>query len=795
MGLHTLAAAAVIAQWLANSPGSWPVELVAAGIALFLALASVLLGLPRPRRLTVVAAAVIAAVSAQRTAAVRHVPEEPGHVASLLAGAEQSASAVRLRGFIAEPPFARSRGLVLLVECAELLAPGAGPIHGRVALSVQHPGQSWEAGDSIVFETRLRRIRNFGNPGEFDWAGWNARRGVHVSGFAWDDRDLLRGAAAGPERSRDRVRVRLTRAILAAERAPLQARALLAALVTGDRRALLPETNDSMRASGLAHTLSISGMHMGLVGGAIFWLVLRLCLPTRLVRAGFDTYRLAAPCAMVGLLGYGAISGGGVAVARSLLMSLLVLIVLTVGRRANAGLALSAAALCLTLAEPDIACDVGFQLSFAAVAGLLAQHRSMAALGRLRPRPVAWVVSALWLSIVAAAVTAPLTAQHFHRVSWIAPLANLLAAVPVAVTVTLGLAAAALHWVLPAASVLGFEGAAWAAEVVLRIATVMSRLPAAESSLAAPGWLLTGALTTLMLASALPAGARRRLRVILAALSAALVVDAWHARFRADRLDVVFVSVGQGDATIVRLPGGRVVVSDAGPPGRGRLAVAPYLRRLRVGRIDYLVASHVQDDHWGGLPELAEQFDIGEFWHPGGSCAVPRFAEFTETLTRRGVRVIDAGREHERGWPLRRAGEEGWSVEALWPADAVGSCAANDRSVVLAIRFAGRALLLTGDIEASAEQALSRSGDVRADILKVPHHGSATSSTPAFIAAVGAAAAVASVGQGNRYGFPRAEVEERYRARGTAFFRTDRDGAVIATLEATGIAVHAAKRR
>jgi competence protein ComEC len=536
-------------------------------------------------------------------------------------------------------------------------------------------------------------------------------------------------------------------------------------------------------------------MHMSLVGGGILWLVIRLLRPTSIVRAGFDTARLAAPCAIVAVLGYAAISGGGVAVARSVLMSLLALGALAVGLRSGAGTGLSLAALALGLAEPGVANDAGFQLSFAAVAALLSQRQSLTVLGRLRPRPIAWMVSAFWLSLVAAGATAPLTAQHFHRVSWISPVANLAAAIPIAGAVALGLAAAVLHLFVPQAAALGFEGAAWSAHVVLRVAASAARLPFAESAVIAPGWPLVVCFSAFAASSALPEAGRRRVRVAIAIVSFGLVTAMWHERFRTDRLDVVFVSVGQGDATVVRLPGGRVLVVDAGLPGRGRLAVAPYLRRLHVGRVDYLVASHVQDDHWGGLPEVAEEFEIGEFWHPGGACEIPRFMDFTRALTDRGIDVIDVGALHGRGGILRRTGPEGWRIEAVWPTDAEGGCSANDRSIVLSIRYAGRTLVLTGDIEAATEHTLARVGGVSADLLKVPHHGSATSSTPEFLAAVAPAVAVASVGGNNRYGFPRPEVEARYRDAGASFFRTDRDGAVVATVGATCMTVRAAKRR
>jgi competence protein ComEC len=257
------------------------------------------------------------------------------------------------------------------------------------------------------------------------------------------------------------------------------------------------------------------------------------------------------------------------------------------------------------------------------------------------------------------------------------------------------------------------------------------------------------------------------------------------ARYRTDRMDVVFAAVGQGDATVLRMPGGEVVVVDGGPPGRGRSAVAPLLRRMGIGRIDVLVATHVQDDHWGGLPELAEELEIAELWHPGGTCTQPRFAELVDSLRSRGVRVTDVGAAlaaaHAAGAgrpAIRRRGEAGWTLRALWPREAHGRCDANDRSVVVLAAFGRSRLLLGGDVEHAAEHAIARLGRLRAGVLKAPHHGSRTSSSDALLDAVRPALSVVSCGTLNRYGFPHPQVSARYAARGVPLLRTDRAGAI-----------------
>ncbi|MEE8312658.1 MAG: ComEC/Rec2 family competence protein, partial [Candidatus Binatia bacterium] len=389
---------------------------------------------------------------------------------------------------------------------------------------------------------------------------------------------------------------------------------------------------------------------------------------------------------------------------------------------------------------------------------------------------------------------APLVALHFHRVSWVAPAANLAATVPVAMTVLLGLVGAAVWSFSPQAAVPLFSLASAGAASIVFIAGAFAALPFAETAVPAPGPLLAAVLVALVSVTAFRSA--RGLAVGLAVVAVVLVVVAAHARYRTDRMDLVFASVGQGDATIVRLPGGRVIVVDAGGRGRGRLVVAPLLRRMHVGRIDYLVLTHVQTDHWGGAPYLSADMEVGEVWHPGGGCESASFASFLDGLVRSGVRVVDvAAHWKARGRPVTRAGGEGWRIDAPWPRHG-GRCDDNDRSVVLRIMYGDTSILLPGDLEQRAERALVGAGAaLSADILKVPHHGSATSSTPAFLDAVGARFAVVSAGLANGYGFPRPEVVERYRERGMQLFRTDLDGAIHVVVDADGARAVAAKHR
>jgi len=785
--VEVVAVAALAGQWCAAGPCSWSRLVLAVAPLLGLTIASG----PRPR--TVLAMLTVAVLSMWQ---VRHALEprsEPGHVLEVLAGSSRTASRVRVEGRVRSVRVRDGASTRIVVEVERVGRQSRRRMHGCVALYVRIGGGDVVSGERIAFESTLRRIENFGNAGEPDWAAWNARRGVFVTGFAWNADDIER--LAGRSGRRAGIRSELGAAI-----GTEGSRGLVAALVTGDRRGLSAEVVGTVRAAGLSHVLAISGLHVGLVAGVALWVARIVLLRTRIARGGLDVYRPAVVGALTAMAAYAFVSTAGVSIARAMVMGSVALWPVFTGGRGRPFRGLAWAALAVAFGAPGAVVEPGFQLSFAAAGAIVAwgartrsRRGEPRAAGRVR-RVSARVASAMAISTLAWAATAPLVALHFHRVSWIAPAANLAAAVPVAATVLLGLLGAALWSFSPVAAVPLFWLASMGAASIVFIARAFAALPFAETAVPAPGPPLAAVLVGLVLAVA--CGSARRLAAALSVAAAVLIAAAGHARYSADRMDVVFASVGQGDATIVRLPGGHVAVVDAGRPGRGRLVVAPLLRRMHIGRIDYLILTHVQTDHWGGAPYLSDDMDVGEVWHPGGGCASASFASFLEALVQRGTVVVNvAAHWAARGGPVAREGGEGWLLDAPWPRHE-GQCDDNDRSVVLRITYRGSSVLLPGDLEQRAERALVAAGvPLSADVLKVPHHGSATSSTPAFLDAVGARVAVVSAGLANGYGFPRPEVLGRYRERDVQLFRTDLDGSIHVVVDTDGVRVATAKRR
>ena len=781
MAVYLAALAAFSAAWCCAAglpvlPGQWFERLLPALICAAWAGCSVARGLVGKRTLLAV---VLLALLVGWRALPPVEPPPDGHVTGLLKGSSRSTGALAFEADVVSVIGNASGGSRLLLDGVETA--DSGRLDGRMVLYLRHGGEGSLAGKRIALSSTLRRISDFGNPGESSWRDWNGRRGVCVRAWGGSAQGL---ADLGPSRGFDAALAR-ARAELAADirhgRGP--GAGLVAALITGHRDGISPDDLAAIRDSGLGHLLAISGLHIGLVAATVYALLHGLLLALPRLPVLYDVRRPALFAALATAVAYGLMAGGRVPVLRAVIMLALPSLLLWAGRRTAAGHGLALACVSLLLWRGGMADEAGFQLSFAAVCGLML-------LGWARRLPEGhtrgWTrrtVDYLAVCLVAWYCTAPLAAQHFGRLSLVAPLVNLPALPLVAVTVTLALASAFCWFFLPLlfSPLLGL--AEFFAELLFGLARLGAGIPGAGLNVVAPGWPL------LMLLLAGPPlllfSKRRRLTagLLLVAVTACLSL-AWQQRWTQDSLEIVFASVGQGDSTLLRLPGGRVLLVDGGPPGRGNLVLSPLLRRMQIGRVDTMLATHVQSDHWGGFEDLLERVEAGRFVWPGGRCESSSFGRFLERLDRAGVPVVT--RHGKARLSLAGGGGAGrLRLRILNPPDGSGECASNDRSLVLLLAWRGRRVLLTGDIESRAEslvlQGLERGR--RLDVIKVPHHGSSSSSTAGLVNRACPALAVASAGHDNRWGFPRPEVVARWQRAGCNFLSTSQQGAVRVLLE------------
>ena len=705
-----------------------------------------------------------------------------------------------IRGVVAEAPRRAPDGARLVVDVVATRRGGDWqPARGRLQVVVVDVALPWEAGDGIEALVAVRAPRNFGNPGEFDYRGHLARRGITASGYARGDGGWRR-VPAPADWWTPFARWRAATARTLAATLPPDDAAIAAALLVGDLGGLSDAQRTRYARAGVSHVLSISGLHVGLVAAAAYALIRYLLARSERVALTVNVPKLAMAASLAPLGLYGAIAGSNVATLRAEVMAALVAAGLLLDRPREWLAPLAVAAGAIVLAQPGAAAEISFQLSFVAVLAIVLgvprctarwEAWEEARLVRLRGRQrrwhwLRWLVLSQAVTVCAVVGTAPLTAWHFNQISLVAPLANLVV-VPLLgmVTVGVGLIGTAAVAVLPAAAPPLFALVGVAIRLADAATAWLAALPWAAVRVPTPSLLELGLLYGGLAGCLLPRGWRA---AVVGACACGLAVDgaAWAVeRTAAGVLRVTFVSVGQGDCTVIEFPGAQVWVVDGGGLAGSRFdvgerIVAPVLWRRKIMRLDALVLSHADYDHYGGLAFLAAAFAPPRLWWNGRPGTGAGFAALRAALrdARAALEQPPAGAE----WSV-----DGVAVRVLHPAAADGG-SDNDRSLTLQLRYGPTTVLLPGDLEAAGEAALvARWGDaLRSTVLKVPHHGSATSSSAALLDAVAPRLAVVSAGADNRFGFPAARVEAAYAAIGAALWRTDRDGAVRLAIAADG---------
>ncbi|MGC5800064.1 DNA internalization-related competence protein ComEC/Rec2 [Ralstonia pseudosolanacearum] len=673
----------------------------------------------------------------------------------------------------------------------------------RAGIPDLQPGQRWQ------LTLRLKRPHSLMNPGGFDGEYAMLADDVRAAGYVYTGkraRNALMGEAdAGSgvglrvERWRAAVRRHLLAALPEARYAPV-----IVALVVGDQSGIAQADWERFRRTGISHLVSISGLHITMIAGLFgaLWMALwrrsfglarwlRTPLPLRM-----PAQRAGAVAAMAAAFAYCLLAGMGVPAQRTLLMLATVAVARLADRSVPISLSLCWAAALVALVDPWAVMSAGGWLSFGAVAVIFLAARIVAADARDDVRRPAWPVRA-WRGLrgaarVQLAVTfglLPLTLLLFQQVSVVSAVANALA-IPVVSFVTTPLALmgtalpepwsqpvliwaeASFAWLMPWLDALALPGGSvWVAP-------------------AAPAWawgLAVVGVPLLLVPGGYRAWAWR-------AQGAVLLLPMLLARAPAPppgEFRMVAFDIGQGAATLVETAGHRLLF-DTGPR-QGDLAdaadrvIVPYLRGHGVQAIDTLVVSHEDSDHAGGTETVMAGVPVRTMLAslPPGH-GLERQA--------RALGIEPAGCVAGQRWAW-----DGVAFEILYPVQVPSDRAAvssNARSCVLRIANARYAAMLAGDIGRAQEAALIAAEAperLMADILLVPHHGSRTSSSGAFLDAVSAQVAVFQVGYRNRYGHPHPQVWQRYGARGIERLRTDATGAVVIETRGDALAVRTAR--
>jgi competence protein ComEC len=637
---------------------------------------------------------------------------------------------------------------------------GFAPDDSQSALPVR-AGERWR------FTVRLRRPHGGTNPHGFDYEAWLLERGVRATGYVRmrSRRGADESAQIAPERLaafvarprywieglREAAREKIHDALPGRPYA-----GILIALAIGDQNAIDPAQWQLFARTGVSHLMSISGLHVTMVAGLLAMLVSWCWRRSETLALALPAQKAAAVAGFIAAFSYCLVSGFAVPAQRTLYMVGVVAAALWFGRATSAPRVLAAALLIVLVLDPWAVLSPGFWLSFAAVAviffvatGRTASPHWLAQWGRVQ-----WAVT---LGL------APLLLVLFQQVSLVSPVANALAIPLVSFVITpLALAGALLpfDWFLEVGhAILG---------VLMATLEWLAALPSAVWHQHAPlAWtvpLALAGIAWMLLPRGFPArwlGAPLMLPLFAISPPSPGTGELW----------VTVLDVGQGLAVLARTEK-HALLYDAGPAfnvfsDSGSRVILPYLRGEGIDGLDALVVSHDDRDHSGGAGSVLEAMPVGLLW----SSLSPDHALLAAAAWRA---PCAAGRK----WLW-----DGVSFEFLHPSPEPpeGRAArANNRSCVLRIEAPAGRVLLTGDIERAAErELLLRSPELLpADALLVPHHGSATSSTPEFVKQVAPRHAVFAVGHRNRFGHPREDVLERYREAGSELLRTDTGGAI-----------------
>ncbi|HTM58348.1 MAG TPA: DNA internalization-related competence protein ComEC/Rec2 [Candidatus Udaeobacter sp.] len=639
-----------------------------------------------------------------------------------------------------------------------------------------------EWGDHALLLARLSRLEPPRNPGGFDSRGAGRAVGVIASGFAPYARiEPARGLEAWPRatvmRWRRAVERRLHRGLTP------ETAELVVPLVFGDRSAIDTDLDAAFRSAGLTHLLALSGLHVVWLAGIARGLAAAL-------GAGVVGRALArGACGALYLM----LAGPIPSLARASAGEMLGALARLTQRAVDPLQALAISVLVLLMMNPGWAADLGFQLSCAATVGLVTAGSALSAIGgRLRP-----LARAFGPTAGAQLLSLPLLIARFHAVAWTAGVSNLLA-VPVTGLLLMSAWIGALaELALPGAGASFLHACEPLALALRLIVETAHRIPGALLTTGpspAPAWL--AAAGAVLLAAALSPGRsleeRARGRspragtalILASALTLSGLILIFFARPIAPRRGhvwVVVLDVGQGDAIAIGAPRGWCQL-DAGPrtprTDAGQSVVLPFLRWAAVRRLDALMLTHDDGDHTGGARAILAGTRVAEVMAPGPRTGVPG------PLARFRGRPLALGEVLENDplmivrWPPRADSATGFWERPVTSAD-------NGAALVIEVGAGRGRALLAADADSAVEAALDLTPGIA--LLKVAHHGSASSSGAVFLRRIRPVVAAISVGARNRFGHPAPETLERLRAAGATVLRTDQKGALWFDLSTEGV--------
>ena len=642
-------------------------------------------------------------------------------------------------------------------------------VQGRLRLFVETGENLWNPGDDIRFSSKLKKPRPFGTPGEFDLGRQLALQEIYVTAFVPKSEEilLLRPALPGQRSWIEKGRTATARFITAQITSSYSP--LVKALAIGDKSGLAPEIRDLLARGGVSHLFAISGLHLALVALALYALGLTLYRrSTRLLLAAPPARilpLLIAPLLILYLLW----TGGGVSTQRAVLMVLAGSLLFLLRRKSDPMNLLWFSALAILLCQPLLLFTPSFQLSFAALAGILCGSRIWSPIVAGRSKAVQYLAALFFSSLAATLATLPLVIYHFHLIAPSGIVTNLFA-IPVIswVGVPLALAGSLLWPIFPEIAVILLTGCEAVITTVLKIVAFVIALPGLSGWTLYPSLAMIASLSLFTIALFIQAATPWPRRLLI---TAALLPLLWGMRPQPE-LTVTAISVGQGESLLVSLGNSHYLVDGGGLYGdrldTGRQLVAPTLGRLGIHQLNAVIRTHSHPDHAKGLLTILAD--------------IPCQRLIVGTPLAADDPLLPVIRDHQI--PLEVA-LPGWThyftvngVQLfLFRPPAAATNDENDRSLAVYARRKTQGVLLTADLGEKGMQSLITTpppGPVT--LFKLPHHGSRHSLPAPLIEFLHPQTAFVSVGYQNRYDFPHPSVAAYLESEKIPLFRTDQEG-------------------
>ncbi len=763
-------------------------------------------------------------------ACVAEQPRPANHILSLVGqGRIRLGTPLRWHGHLRDEPERLPWGYGCEIELSGVEFEGElQPTKGGLRLSfTMYPDQALppelHAGDEIAVLTEAKRPQVFMDEGAFDRRAYLEQQDIHLVATLRAPQLIERVSSPHPTAGTRLAGVRrqLRDEVDGLFAGKPQVAGVLRAMLLGDRSFVDRTESTNFQKTGVFHVLVIAGLHVGALAFALYWICRKLRF-TPVWRAVFT---------LTLLFSYVAVVEQRAPVLRATLMAAIVVLGGFFFRRLDL---LNSTGLAAPWLEKTVQPYVRALRGWREVTRNAA-HEPRAAQFRIDLRSVArwigsrvpqqlsktaedslagglsltlrvWELLAITLALQFGML--PLMARDFHRITLSGPLVNLAAVPLTGVVVPLGFLALAtgLGW-QPLGKILAVP-LAWLTELLLHIVQWFAHFPRGSYRIPGPPWWLIVAffgvavLLAAMTRSKQSPGhkLRRSLYAAWATCALAVAVFPFGSRWSKGKLEVTILDVGQGDSLFVVSPGGKILLIDGGGafggfPGHeeqqgvdpGEEAVSPYLWWRGFQKLDVVALTHAHQDHLGGLTAVFENFRVGKLWI-GREVSTAALTQLEDLAREKKIPI-----EHEvRGKKFSWDGAEG---EFLWPESSRGETALsakNDDSLVLRLRYGNQSLLLAGDAEKESERAILAENDaneLRADVLKIGHHGSKNSTMPEFLSAVQPRIGIISSGEGNPYGHPSPELLERLEKAGVRIYRTDFDGAVHVLTDGTRLKI------